>query len=101
MLLFILGVVEMFVVAYWTKTVAESRTYMSGLVTVVNVLIWFYVLRIFVDDLDNWYLVVSYALGCAVGTMLSSYLSNFETARKSRKRKQASSKLENHSLVTE
>jgi hypothetical protein len=75
----------MFVIAYWTKTVVESRIYMSGVITVVNILIWFYVLRIFVDDLDNWYLVMFYALGCAAGTMLSSYVSNKEKARKKRK----------------
>jgi len=85
MLIFILGVIEMFVIAYWTKTVVESRIYMSGVITIVNILIWFYVLRTFVDNLDNWYLVMFYALGCAVGTMLSSYVSNKEKARKKRK----------------
>lgn len=101
MLIFTLGVVEMFIIAYWTKTVVESRIYISGLVTIVNVLIWYYVLQTFVDNISNWYLVLSYALGCAVGTMLSGLLSNREKARKNRKVKQALSKLENGSLVTE
>ena len=102
MLLFILGVVEMFVVAYWTKTVAESRVISSGFITVVNVMIWYYVLRVFVDDINNWYLVLAYAFGCAVGTMLSGYVSNIETAkRRARKGKQALIGLEKQSLVTE
>jgi len=101
MFIFILGVVEMFIVAYWTKAVVDSRIYMSGVITVINVLIWFYVLRTFVDDINNWYLVVFYSLGCATGTMLSSLISNQEKARKSRKVKQALSKLEKPSLVTE
>jgi uncharacterized protein YebE (UPF0316 family) len=101
MIIFTLGVIEMFVIAYWTKTVVESRIYVSGLITIVNVLIWYYVLQTFVDNLNNWYLVMSYALGCAVGTMLSSFVSNQEKARKSRKVKQASAKLESKSLVTE
>jgi len=101
MILFTLGVVEMFVVAYWTKAVVDSRVFMSGMITVINVLIWFYVLRIFVDDINNWFLVLSYALGCAVGTMLSSFVSNQEKARKSRKVKKALSTLEEKSLVTE
>lgn len=75
----------MFVIAYWTKVVVESRIYMSGIITVINILIWFYVLRTFVDNLDNWYLVMSYALGCAAGTMLSSYVSNKEKVIKKRK----------------
>ena len=91
----------MFVIAYWTKTVVESRVYMSGAVTIVNILIWFYVLRTFVDNIDNWQLVIFYALGCAAGTMLSGFVSNQETARKSKKVKQALSKLESKSLVTE
>jgi uncharacterized protein YebE (UPF0316 family) len=101
MFIFIIGVIEMFVIAYWTKTVVESRVYMSGVITIVNVLIWFYVLQTFVDNIDNWYLVMSYALGCAVGTMLSSLVSNREKARKNKKVKQALSKLETESLVTE
>lgn len=101
MFIFILGVIEMFIVAYWTKTVVESRIYMSGMVTVINVLIWFYVLRTFVDDINNWYLVISYAFGCAVGTMLSSLVSNQEKIRKNKKVKQALTKLENKILVTE
>jgi ABC-type iron transport system FetAB permease component len=101
MLIFTLGVVEMFVIAYWTKTVVESRVYVSGVITIVNVLIWYYVLQTFVDDINNWYLVLSYSLGCAVGTMLSGFVSNKEKARKSRKVKQALAKLEEKSLVTE
>jgi hypothetical protein len=101
MFLFILGVVEMFIGAYWTKTVVESRIYASGVITLINVLIWYYVLQTFVDDINNWYLVISYSVGCAVGTMLSSYVSNAEKFRKSKKVKQALTKLGNKSLVTE
>jgi len=101
MFIFIIGVIEMFVIAYWTKTVVESRVYMSGIITIVNVLIWFYVLQTFVDNIDNWYLVMSYALGCAVGTMLSSFVSNQEKARKNRKVKKALTKLGKESLATE
>jgi uncharacterized protein YebE (UPF0316 family) len=101
MLIFALGVVEMFIIAYWTKTVVESRIYMSGLITIINVLIWYYVLQTFVDNINNWYLVLSYALGCAVGTMLSGFVSNKEKARKNKRVKQALSKLGEKSLATE
>jgi hypothetical protein len=101
MLIFTIGVIEMFVIAYWTKTVVESRIYMSGLITIVNVLIWFYVLQTFVDNISNWYLVLLYALGCALGTMLSGLVSNQEKSRNDKRVKQALSKLESESLVTE
>ncbi len=100
MILFIIGVVEMFIVAYWTKTVVESRVYMSGAVTIVNILIWYYVLQTFVEDINNWYLIISYALGCAVGTMLSGYVSNLETKRRGKKKEMAITQLEPKALVT-
>lgn len=101
MIIFTLGVVEMFIISYWTKTVVESRIYMSGLITIVNVLIWYYVLQTFVDNLNNWYLVMSYALGCAAGTMLSGLVSNQEKFRKIKKAKKALSELESQSLAIE
>ena len=101
MFLFILGIVEMFIITYWTKTVAESRILSSGFLTVVNILIWYYILRIFVDDIDNWYLVLFYAFGCAVGTMLSGFVSINEKARRKRKQKKVITKMEDKVLAVE
>lgn len=101
MFLFILGFIEMFIVVYWTKTIVDSRIYMSGLVTLVNVLIWFYVLRTFMDDLNNWYVVISYALGCATGTMVCGLLSKYERSMKKKKSKLNINRIENKALVTE
>jgi len=101
MFLFMLGVVEMFIVSYWTKAVADSKIFLSGFVTVINVLIWYYVLQTFVSDIANWYLVLSYTFGCAVGTMICGVISQKEDKRRAKKRKQALSKLENTSLVIE
>lgn len=73
MMLFFVGVVEMIIVTLWTKMVVETRVLASGVVTMVNILIWYYVLQKIVDDINNWQLVVLYALGCAVGTVVSTY----------------------------
>jgi purine-cytosine permease-like protein len=101
--MFVLGFVEMFITAYWTKVVSESRVLMSGLVTVVNILIWFYVLRTFVDDINNFYLVIIYTLGCASGVMFSGYLSNKEKAKKKLKREKTerANKLKTRILAAE
>ena len=101
MIIFTLGIVEMFVISYWTKAVVESRIFMSGIITVINIFIWFYILRTFVDNLDNLYLVLTYALGCAIGTMLSSLVSNQEKTRKNKKVKKALTKLKEQALVLE
>jgi hypothetical protein len=74
-LLFIIGVVEMVIVTFWTKLVAETRVLASGLITLVNIFIWYYVLETIVNDISNWRLIVLYALGCALGTMLAGALS--------------------------
>lgn len=101
MVIFILGVVEMFIIFSWTKTVVESKVVLSGIVTIINILIWTYVLRTFVEDINNIYLVFLYAFGCATGTMLSGLVSKKNKSRRKNKVKQALTTLENTSLVVE
>ena len=73
MTLFFVGVIEMIIVTLWTKLVVKARVLASGLVTLVNIVIWYYVLQRIVDDINNWKLVMLYALGCALGTIISTY----------------------------
>jgi len=73
MTLFFIGVLEMIIATLWTKMVVETRVLASGMVTMVNILIWYYVLQRIVDDINNWQLVLLYAFGCAVGTVISTY----------------------------
>lgn len=63
----------MIIVTFWTKLVVKTRIMASGAVTMINVLIWYYVLQSIVDDITNWKLVFLYAFGCAIGTVLSTY----------------------------
>lgn len=73
MVLFFIGIVEMLIVTLWTKLVTKTKIVASGLVTMVNIFIWYYVLQTILNDINNWYLVLSYALGCAIGTSASVY----------------------------
>lgn len=73
MALFFVGVIKMSIVTLWTKLVVETRVVASGVVTMINILIWYYVLQKIVDDISNWQLVLLYAFGCAVGTVISTY----------------------------
>lgn len=73
MMLFLIGIVEMIVVTAWTVVVSESKVLKSGVITSINVLIWYYILNIFVNDINNWVLIAMYAAGCSVGTMLTTY----------------------------
>ncbi|MFZ5365121.1 MAG: DUF5698 domain-containing protein [Patescibacteria group bacterium] len=72
MMLFFIGLVEMLIISAWTKTVTEAKVLVSGIVTIINVFIWYFVLQQVMEDIDNWQIVLAYAVGCAIGTMLST-----------------------------
>lgn len=72
-LLFFIGIVEMAIITAWTKAVSDDKVVLSGLITVINIVIWYYVLRVFVEDITNINLLVIYTIGCAIGTMVTSY----------------------------
>lgn len=72
MMLFFIGIIEMLIVTFWTKAVTNTQVAMSGAITVVNVMIWYYVIKQIVDNVDNWYLALLYAFGCAIGTVITT-----------------------------
>jgi len=72
-MIFFVGIVEMLIVTAWTQTVTKTKVLASGTITVINVLVWYYVLENIVNNLGNIWIVLLYAAGCAVGTMASTY----------------------------
>jgi len=87
MFLFFIGIIEMLIVTVWTKCVTRTKVAASGIVTMVNVLIWYYVLQTIVDDIGNFSLVVLYALGCSLGTVIGTYyFSSIEKKNRGQKR---------------
>ena len=72
-MLFLIGIVEMLIVTAWTKSVTSRQIAASGLITVVNIFIWYYVLETIINDIQNFSLILVYALGCALGTMIGTY----------------------------
>ena len=72
-MLFIVGIVEMLIVTAWTETVTKARVLESGMVTIINIFIWYYVLEKIVNNIEDFSLVFVYALGCALGTMLGTF----------------------------
>jgi uncharacterized protein YebE (UPF0316 family) len=71
MTLFFVGILEMLIVTSWTKIVTKSQVILSGFITFVNVLVWYYVLQKITEDIRNITLVLLYAAGCAIGTILT------------------------------
>lgn len=78
LVLFGVGVIEMLIAALWTSYVSRQKIMASGLITLINITIWFYVLQAIIDNINRWNILVFYALGCAGGTMLATwYTSRF------------------------
>lgn len=73
MMLFFVGILEMLIVATWTKLVSNNHILGSGIMTIFNILIWYYVLQTIVADIQNWQLIVLYAVGCALGTVMTTF----------------------------
>ena len=73
MTLFFVGVVEMAVAASWTRYVTKANVVMTGLVTYVNIFIWYYVVEQVVKHIDNGHTIIPYAAGCALGSMLGAF----------------------------
>lgn len=73
LMLFIVGFIDMIIVTVWTETVTRARVLESGIITIINIFIWYYVLEKVVNDIGNFNLILVYALGCSIGTMLGTY----------------------------
>ncbi|MFH1978984.1 MAG: DUF5698 domain-containing protein [Patescibacteria group bacterium] len=73
MVLFFVGIIEMLIVTTWTKFVTRTKVLASGVVTIINVLVWYYVLQAIISDITNFSLVLLYALGCSLGTVIGTY----------------------------
>lgn len=72
--LFFTGFCEMVIVAVWTSSVAKSKIVFSGIITLINIFIWYFVLQTIIENLNNVGLIGLYALGCATGTMVGTWL---------------------------
>lgn len=82
MVLFLVGFLEMIIISLWTKAVSDNKIVISGVITIVNTFIWYYVLQVVINDISNFYLIILYASGCALGTMITTaffhYQDNFK-----------------------
>jgi len=73
------------IISIWTKVVTDNKVIMSGFVTVINILIWYYVLETVINDVNNFTLILAYSAGCAVGTMISTAYFRFKQKKRTRK----------------
>lgn len=99
-MLFFVGILEMLVITVWTNLVTRTKVLASGVVTMINVLIWFFVIQTVVDNINNWGIAITYALGCAIGTAGSTYVLRILDKRKKAARRAKKNQFLPNSLKT-
>ncbi|GAG34202.1 unnamed protein product, partial [marine sediment metagenome] len=62
--LFIIGIIEVILGTWDIKLIEKERVFLSSLVSFVEVVLWYYVIRIIVEHLHGFSTVFTYALGC-------------------------------------
>ncbi len=72
MILFFIGIIEMAIAAAWTRYVSRAKVFSTGLITCLNIFIWYYVIQQVVNHIDSWLAIAPYAGGCAIGAMLGA-----------------------------
>lgn len=80
-LLFIIGIVELFLGIIDFKLTQKNRIGLSTTSTYIGVIIWYLILRTMVEFIDDFILANIYAMGCALGCYLGMrcepYIDNF------------------------
>jgi uncharacterized protein YebE (UPF0316 family) len=81
-LLFVAGLAENFINGWHTRSLAHGRGLMAFLAGTIYVLVWYVVLRSLVENLNNIWVALFYAVGSGMGSWISVHLS--KDKRKSR-----------------
>ena len=69
--LFAIGVIECFLSALNTKFLQKNKKLLCFIVSYISILIWWFVLRLMVNDINNVAIINIYAIGFALGDVLA------------------------------
>jgi uncharacterized protein YebE (UPF0316 family) len=70
-ILVFIGIIEELVAILYYKSCEKGFKYACGLFQILRVFIWYYVLRIVVENIDNLWLILFYSCGGAIGDYIS------------------------------
>ena len=87
MILFFVGIVELAIATYWTRSVTATNVRSAGFVTGINFIIWYFVIRQVVENIDRWQAIVPYGLGCVAGSMIGTAIDVDAVIRRIKRRK--------------
>lgn len=72
-----IGIIECFFLSLNTKFLQRSKKIPCFIVSFINVLLWFIVIGLAVENLKNWGMKLSYALGFASGDIFAIAMDNY------------------------
>lgn len=72
MILFFVGIIEMAIAASWTRFVTKHNVLMNGIITYINIFVWYYVIDQVVNHISGWQAIIPYAAGCAIGSVIGA-----------------------------
>jgi uncharacterized protein YebE (UPF0316 family) len=71
LILFAIGVLEELIAILYYKACEKEFKYATGIFQILRVFIWYFVLRTIIENIDNLWLILSYAGGGAWGDYIS------------------------------
>jgi uncharacterized protein YebE (UPF0316 family) len=86
LIIFLIGMAEMILNTLWAKYVAETKVFLTTSVTMIHVFIWYYVLHTVIEQINDIGIVLSYAFGCGVGTVIAFWAMEQYTRRSTARR---------------
>ena len=81
-LVFILKTIEAFTSTISTILLIDEKRIMSSILSFIQVIIWFLIIKLALDDTNGIIMALSYAGGYSLGTYLASFITTYLSKKK-------------------
>ena len=81
-LIFILKGIEAFVSTISTILIIDEKRLIGSLLSFIQVMIWFLIIRIALDDSNSIFMALSYAGGYSIGSYFASFITTYFSKKK-------------------
>lgn len=69
--IFLIGVLEDFLLSFNTKAIQRNNLGFSFVIAFLSAVIWYYVIVMVVENINKFWLVITYACGGGIGDMIT------------------------------
>ena len=69
--IFLIGVLEDFLLSFNTKAIQRNNLVFSFVIAFFSAIIWYYVIIMVVENINKFWLVITYACGGGIGDMIT------------------------------